>query len=113
MSEELWRPWESRGVLEREVAYLRETWRGQERRAEDGRDVPRTGETCPTHQENPGWTWRRRDGRGIAGMDVASPGWTWHCRDGRGIAGMDVASPGWTWHRRDGRGIAGMDVVSL
>ena len=35
----------------------------------------------------PGWTWRGRDGRSMARMDVAWPGWTWRGRQRRGGAG--------------------------
>ena len=66
--------------------------------------------------EWPGWTWCRRDGRGAAGMDVASS-WrpcgrpeTLRAVQNRGEVGRDVARTGETCRGRERRAEDGRDV---
>ena len=85
---------ESRGFVWKAMASLGRPCRRRESRADNGRAVPTMGESCRR------WESCADDGRAVQMCldGRGAPGRTWCRREGRGAAGMDVASPGWTWH---------------
>ena len=68
--------WHGRHVHPRAEMDILETWRGRQECAEDGTDVPRTGQTC-----------RGRDRRAEDGTDVPTTGQTCRRRDRRAVGG--------------------------
>ena len=91
---EPWRPWERSGVLEREVASLRETWQGRQRLA-------RSAATSEGRQR------RQRVGSDVRGSAATSEGRQRRQRVGSDVRGSAATSDG----QQERYGVPGMDVA--
>ena len=90
-----WASWSVSGHPGALVASWGRPWRHRDRRGELGRAVKNAYIWCVYFPQNPtGFGWQSSDHLEVGTVtkrSALSPKWTWRRRDGRGVAGMDGA----------------------